>query len=96
MTSLYEAAEMALEALDGWNNYNKWVWPESALEQAKKNTAEAIQALRQALDKPEIDPKVLVDMAVLAEREACAKLVGEWDTAITDMLATAIRERGER
>jgi hypothetical protein len=33
------------------------------------------EALRQALDKPEIAPKVLVDMAVLAEREACAQVL---------------------
>jgi hypothetical protein len=41
---------MALHTLEGWANYGKWVWPESALEQAKRNTTESIAALRQALD----------------------------------------------
>ena len=41
--------EQALEALEGWDNYGKWVWPESALEHAKRNTTEAITALRAAL-----------------------------------------------
>jgi hypothetical protein len=39
----------ALSTLDGWANYGKWVWPESALEQAKRNTEEAITALRERL-----------------------------------------------
>jgi hypothetical protein len=45
-----EAMQMALHTLEGWANYGKWVWPESALEQAKRNTTESIAALRQALD----------------------------------------------
>ena len=45
-----EAMQMALEALEGWANYGKWVWPESALEQAKRNTTDSIAALRQALE----------------------------------------------
>jgi hypothetical protein len=39
----------ALSTLEGWANYGKWVWPESALEQAKRNTEEAITALRERL-----------------------------------------------
>jgi hypothetical protein len=46
-----EAMQMALHTLEGWANYGKWVWPESALEQAKRNTTESIDAaLRQALE----------------------------------------------
>ena len=45
-----EAMQMALHTLEGWANYGKWVWPESALEQAKRNTTESIAALRQALE----------------------------------------------
>jgi hypothetical protein len=45
-----EAMQMALHTLEGWANYGKWVWPESALEQAKRNTTESITALRQALE----------------------------------------------
>ena len=48
-----EAMQMALWTLEGWANYDDWVWPESALEQSKRNTIEAINALRQAL---EIEP----------------------------------------
>lgn len=32
--------------------------------------------------------------AVAAEREACAALVAEWNTAMTDKLAASIRARG--
>ena len=45
-----EAMQMSLHTLEGWANYGKWVWPESALEQAKRNTTESIAALRQALE----------------------------------------------
>ena len=34
--------------------------------------------------------------AVLKEREACAKQVQSWNTAITDQIALAIRARGEQ
>ena len=35
-----------------------------------------------------------IEAAVLAEREACAKYLDGWNTAITDKLAAAIRARG--
>ena len=50
MIDLKQAAQMALEALEGWRNCGKWVWPESALDQATRNTTEAITALKAALD----------------------------------------------
>ena len=50
-----EVMKLALSTLEGWANYDDWVWPESALEQAKRNTIEAITALRQALE-PEQEP----------------------------------------
>ena len=56
MTNLRKAAEMALLTLEGWNNHGEWVWPESALLQSKRNTVEAIDALRQALVQPEQEP----------------------------------------
>lgn len=49
MTDLKKAAEQARQALEGWANYGNWVWPESALEQAKSNTVEALTALNLAL-----------------------------------------------
>ena len=44
-----ELMQQALHTLEGWANHGEWVWPESALEQAKRNTTESIAALREAL-----------------------------------------------
>jgi hypothetical protein len=49
MTDLRQAAQQALEALEGWEHCDKWVWPVTALEQAKRNTTESLAALRTAL-----------------------------------------------
>jgi hypothetical protein len=51
-----ELMQQALSTLEGWAGHGKWVWPESALEQAKRNTAEAIAALRERLAQPEQEP----------------------------------------
>jgi len=51
-----ELMQQALEALEGWANHGEWVWPESALEQAKRNTTESIAALRERLAQPEQEP----------------------------------------
>jgi hypothetical protein len=48
-----EAMQQALEALEGWDNYGYWVWPETALEQCKRNTKESLSALRQAIEQAE-------------------------------------------
>ncbi len=48
-----EAMKQALEALEGWANHGQWVWPETALEQCKRNTVEAIPALRLAIEQAE-------------------------------------------
>jgi hypothetical protein len=53
MTTLRQAAQQAFEALEGWDNYGAWVWPESALEQSKRNTTDALAALCEALEQPE-------------------------------------------
>ena len=91
MTDLRKAAEMALEALEdveqAYGSHSEWF---------KKR----LEALRQALDKPEIDPQALVEMAVLAEREACVKICEDINIEFAgeDVLATwcarAIRARG--
>jgi hypothetical protein len=39
----------ALNTLEGWDNFDHWVWPVSALEQSKKNTTESLQMLRAVL-----------------------------------------------
>lgn len=44
-----ELMQQALHTLEGWANHGEWVWPESALEQAKRNTTESIAALRERL-----------------------------------------------
>ena len=51
MTDLRQAAQQALEALEGWEHCDKWVWPVTALEQAKRNTTESLAALRTALEQ---------------------------------------------
>ena len=38
----------------------------------------------------------VADLVRADEREACAKVCDEWNTAITDKLAAAIRARGEK
>jgi hypothetical protein len=48
-----EAMISALNTLEGWDNFDHWVWPVSALEQAKKNTTESLQMLRVELAQPE-------------------------------------------
>ena len=47
-----DAMKLALHTLEGWANHGDWVWPESALEQAKRNTTESITALRAAIEQP--------------------------------------------
>ena len=46
-----ELMQQALSTLEGWAGHGKWVWPESALEQAKRNTTESITALRAAIEQ---------------------------------------------
>ena len=48
-----DAMKQALHTLEGWANHGEWVWPESALEQAKRNTTESIAALRERLAQPD-------------------------------------------
>jgi len=48
-----EAMKQALDALEGWAGHGKWIYPESALEQAKKNTSEALPVLRAAIQQAE-------------------------------------------
>ncbi len=68
-----EAMQMALWTLEGWANHDNWVWPESALEQAKRNTIEAIAALRQALEeKQEPRPCKVGSACVPTENGSCA------------------------
>ena len=51
-----ELMQQALHTLEGWANVDEWVWPETAKEQAKRNTSEAITALRERLAQPEREP----------------------------------------
>ena len=56
MTDLRQAAQQALEALEGWEHCDEWVWPVSALEQSKRNTTESLAALRAALEQQQAEP----------------------------------------
>ena len=51
-----EVLKLALITLEGWDNHGKWVWPKTALEQAKRNTKEAITAIKEALAQPAQEP----------------------------------------
>ena len=95
MTTLREAAQQALEALEGWENHDRWVWPESALEQAKRNTTDALTALRAALAEPEEDPELSAALGWAAgisepvlDRKALLRRVAE---IATDMQAKTKR-----
>lgn len=77
MTDLRKAAEMALEALESAANN------EGNFHDYKY----AANALRQALAQPDE-----IKSAVLAEREACARLVEE----VGRQTAAAIRARGDK
>ena len=95
MTDLRKAAEMALEFADFM--YGRWPFDTAEGQMSKRMS----EALRQALDKPDIDPQALVQMAVLAEREACAKWIESRKTgslldSFRDGEAAAIRARGEK
>jgi hypothetical protein len=46
-----DAMKQAVDTLEVWVNYGNWVWPESAWEQAKQNTVEAIDTLRAAIEQ---------------------------------------------
>lgn len=50
---LRDAAQLALTTLEGWANHDEWLWPPiPSLEQRKRNTEEAILALKTALTHP--------------------------------------------
>ena len=53
MSDLRQAASFALTTLQGWSNHDHWLWPQSALAQAKQNTTEAISLLEAALAESE-------------------------------------------
>ena len=82
MTDLRKAAEMALLTLEGWSNHNEWVWPESALDQAKRNTKEAIEALRQALAQPEQDEGVDGSVRIYIKRNGTFERVDTVEKAL--------------
>ena len=72
MTDLRQAAQQALEALEGWEHCDKWVWPVSALEQSKRNTTESLAALRAALEQQDEPTCPDCKAAVLYECVACS------------------------
>ena len=61
-----EALKLALITLEGWDNHDKWVWPETALEQVKRNTKEAITAIQEALAQPAQEPVNLLEARKIA------------------------------
>jgi hypothetical protein len=57
---------------------------------------EVDEAAKAVLDALSSQVKVLVQKAVEEEREACAKVAEEWNTAMSDKIAAEIRARGEK
>ena len=53
MSKQREALEMALDTLRGWIGIDEWIWPVTAKKTCKKNSLEAITAIREALAEPE-------------------------------------------
>lgn len=78
-----ELMQQALSTLEGWAGHGKWVWPESALEQAKRNTAEAIAALRERLAQPEQEP-VAFDHGIGIDRFKVVRGAFWWHVLIGD------------
>ena len=109
MNDLRKAAEMALEALEIWEKMQ----PNTSASAVR---VPAIQALRQALAKQDnheslrkaawdriAELEEALEKAVLAEREACAKVCEELvlayvgnASATANQCAEAIRARGEK
>jgi hypothetical protein len=67
-----EVMQQALEALEGWEHCDEWVWPVSALEQSKRNTTESLAALRAALEQQAKPTCPDCKAAVLYECVACS------------------------
>lgn len=56
MSKQREALKLALDTLRGWIGIDEWIWPVTAKETCKKNSLEAIAAIREALAEPEPEP----------------------------------------
>ena len=56
MSKQREALQFALDTLRGWIGIDEWIWPVTAKETCKKNSLEAITAIREALAEPEQEP----------------------------------------
>ena len=83
MTDLRQAAQQALEALEGWEHCDAWVWPVSALEQSKRNTTESLAALRAALEQQAEPPPewpLIKNILAVFGLDAIA-FVAEWKAA---------------
>ena len=80
-------------------------FPEAVLDAFRRQRAARVEAKQRLADMQELAAKsglahrmavqAAVAEAVAEEREACAALVAEWNTAMTDKLAASIRARGE-
>ena len=64
MSKQREALKLALDTLRGWIGIDEWIWPVTAKETCKKNSLEAITAIREALAEPEHHYEDDLDMVV--------------------------------
>ena len=81
--------EQALSTLEGWSNYDKWVWHESALSTAKQNTAEIVPALRAALVQPQVEQSSVVGVIGWKNHLPNSGTVVHW-TALMPPLGTKL------
>ena len=89
-TILRQAAESAFQALEGWENYGSWVWPVSALEQARRSTKESLDLLRTALATPQPEPPTIMEIFALIDEIDEARL-GQ-----IDLVRAALKRWGQR
>jgi len=64
--------------------------PQDIIRMAREATGLPIESGTPAAEKFER----FAALVAAAEREACAKVAEDWDTAMTDKIAAAIRARG--
>ena len=86
MSKQREALKLALDTLRGWIGIDEWIWPVTAKETCKKNSLEAITAIREALDETEQEPVAWMcadeDMTRKGYSRFSRNCEGEWNIPV--------------
>jgi DNA/RNA endonuclease YhcR with UshA esterase domain len=89
-----DVMKQALHTLEGWVNHGDWVWPESALEQAKRNTTESITALRAAIEQAEKRQWIgLTDEEIMETVGKITTYRGEYEVAVGHAIEAKLKEK---